>query len=317
MEYTRIVTIDGIYPTERAGASLNYYDNKLYLFGGNNDVYYSELWIYYINENIWKNIETKNDYNRPQRSSCQGCVIYKDYMIMFGGYFSEIEDCHNNTYILDLDTHKWKLINTLNKPKERCSHGMCVINNTLIISCGEDVYDDLYNNSYMINIDNILTDNNPKWYKIDLQIGYLTRYIMFNQDSILICFGGAKVLNDIPNIYTNNFIIYYNIESIINSNNISILISGYMNYIKISNQYYIPKVITLLIQKFVGLIFNEFSIDLIQSRYSHNGCIFLKNNKLNLFVFGGSVGESDDDYGARNDTYIISGLINHYSLSHT
>ena len=104
------------------GGSMNYYDNKLYVFGGYSPLYfYSNIMtVYSFNDNIFKEIKSSNQPPTP-RSYHRTC-IYKHYIVLFGGG-SQSNKLHNKyyneLYLYDIINNKWTLYPVNNKPQTR------------------------------------------------------------------------------------------------------------------------------------------------------------------------------------------------------
>ena len=107
------------YPEPVCGCSLNAYNNDLYLFGGRNNHknFVNNLWKYSINQKKWK----KFNINVINGMYCHNTVIYKHYLIIFGGrsYQNGSPIVYNNIYSFNMKTNKTKMIKTLNTPSPR------------------------------------------------------------------------------------------------------------------------------------------------------------------------------------------------------
>ena len=113
-------------PKARNGCSLCYDINtdSLYLYGGRvrerrTHTRYSDLWKYGIKQNKWNIIE--NNDNIPAKTTGHSMVIYKEYLIAFGGKTktNDVAMYTNDLYVFDTINIKWKRVNVTNAPKKR------------------------------------------------------------------------------------------------------------------------------------------------------------------------------------------------------
>ena len=136
-------------------------------------------------------------------------VIYKEYLILFGG-INNINGTwkgYNDIYIYDCDNNIWNKFECNNKPRKRYWHGMCIVNSKLIVYGGLDVDDVHVNDTYSINVDNIINNNRPTWITVNTNIPPLCAHLLlFNQDK-LYCFGGENQ-NRRKHTENNDLLIY-------------------------------------------------------------------------------------------------------------
>ena len=76
--------IHKIGPLCRSACTLDYYNNDIYLIGGNKSAQDSDVWIYSIQNNSWVNIPVNIDEFKVNATSHK-TVVYKHYIILFGG----------------------------------------------------------------------------------------------------------------------------------------------------------------------------------------------------------------------------------------
>ena len=179
--------IDGK-PTERHGSTLEYYGHKLYMFGGaiKSRVRSNTLWIYYIKRKEWRMI--KNDFKLPKVGNHR-TVVYGKYMFLFGGLNFDVMVgkwiCYNDLYLLNMETLKWTLIDCSNKPIGRRSHGMILVGHHILIHGGADVKDNVYDDCYIINVNDVINKRNPKWIKIEIDLPTLMSHTMISHNNQL------------------------------------------------------------------------------------------------------------------------------------
>ena len=177
------------YPVSRISITLNYYNNYLYLFGGysRGHIFFNELWKYSIKEKQWTEQKFLDDDVIPEKRSDHRSVVYKHYLIIFGGIVrNKILDkweCFNNIWIYDLKKEIWKCIKCSNKPKKRMLHGMAICNDNIIINGGSDDSYQLLDDTYFISVNDVINDSNPKWIKMDIDLGPLYSHLFLSYNN--------------------------------------------------------------------------------------------------------------------------------------
>lgn len=166
------------FPEKRSGCSLNYFDNSLYLFGGvTNNEFFDDLWKYNMKTKK-KEYRKWNQINRLKRRCAHQSIIYKHYLVIFGGRNGS--HYYNDLIVYNIKTNKWNIMNATNKPIKRARHGMILSNHLLIIYGGcHGKY--ILNDCYAININDYnlnLSNNNGKWIKYEIDVGYLHSFDM-------------------------------------------------------------------------------------------------------------------------------------------
>lgn len=105
-------------------------ENELLIFGGefyNGEITeaYNDLFFYHTKRNTWAKLSTS--VNPPPRSSSQG-VIYKEFMIIFGGEFvsqSQSQFLHfRDVWRFDAKRSEWTELKQLKGPSSRSGHRM-------------------------------------------------------------------------------------------------------------------------------------------------------------------------------------------------
>jgi N-acetylneuraminic acid mutarotase len=98
-------------PPPRCAHSCISYKSSLYIFGGElatSDQYhhYRDLWKLDINTLKWTEITTKNP---PSARSGHACIVWKNYMILFGGFFEALRETkwYNDVHVFNLQTELW------------------------------------------------------------------------------------------------------------------------------------------------------------------------------------------------------------------
>lgn len=182
-------------PLPRYQCSLDFYQNKLYLFGGlmkeNTDksTYFNDLWEYSLTQNIWTQLPS----NKNCKCAGHQSLIYQHYLIIYGGYTIQenggwFQYKSNSTYLLSLEnvhiynikTREWKEIKSINKPISRFWHSMISMNDNLIIYGGIDNSNpkNKLNDCWSININELIYSKMPKWKKYSINLGKLWGHTM-------------------------------------------------------------------------------------------------------------------------------------------
>ena len=291
-----------VWPTPRFGHTMDYYEDKIYLFGGKyyNDgwKYYNQLWMYDIISNKWNKMTTQYT---PPNCKGQATVVYNDHIIMFGGLnkngFNWI--CYNDIHIYNIKQNKWRLIVCENNPEKRCNASMCLINGKLIVHAGQNVKDIALSDMYYISINDLFNNDYvykmPKWIQMKHNFSHnVYGHLFINYQRQICTFGGYDKKR-----YNNEFTIYTDITIYMDKQTfiemfIQIMI-GLLN---------IPDIIIQLIGNYCDNIYkNVYEINNINPRRSHGGCIVKQNGMDYLFIFGGWGGNINKKYW--NDTFLI------------
>nr|CAG4708016.1 unnamed protein product [Naegleria fowleri] len=186
------IECNGLCPDPRAGAQMWQYKGKIYLVGGcqGRQLYFTSLYEYNIEENIWKTVETKgyvslssefntivNSSNQnesktqcPERFCCFSASAIENLVYIFGGLFAREEmDKHtasNAMFVLDMETLEWvkPVFADDNNivPGARASHTMTTVGPNLILVGGCNVVNntDYDQHVYLFNI------LERKWYRL-------------------------------------------------------------------------------------------------------------------------------------------------------
>jgi len=97
-------------PCPRAGHSAMMYSenstNWMYVFGGKNDEdKLNDIWRFDLDAQTWEQVISVDDTQPLQRSG-HSAVLYKDFMVVFGGIF-EITKELNDLMLFDLKNLRW------------------------------------------------------------------------------------------------------------------------------------------------------------------------------------------------------------------
>jgi hypothetical protein len=101
-------------PPARCSHSTVYYNNALYVFGGEmataeNYHHYKDIWKFDIKTNLWTEIKPRNKGGPTSRSGHRA-IVWRHYMIIFGGFYEAVREAprwFNDLHIYDFSTNSW------------------------------------------------------------------------------------------------------------------------------------------------------------------------------------------------------------------
>ena len=101
-------------PPPRCSHSTVYYNNALYIFGGElataqNYLHYKDIWKFDIKTNLWTEIKPRNK-GGPTARSGHRAIVWRHYMLIFGGFFEAVREAprwFNDLNIYDFSTNSW------------------------------------------------------------------------------------------------------------------------------------------------------------------------------------------------------------------
>jgi len=109
-EWKQILTV-APRPSPRCAHSCVSYRSCLYVFGGelaNSDQYhhYRDLWKFDLRTLAWSEIKARNP---PSARSGMGCLVWKHYMVIIGGFFEAVRETkwYNDVHVFNLQTETW------------------------------------------------------------------------------------------------------------------------------------------------------------------------------------------------------------------
>ena len=104
-------SVSGSKPSPRCAHSCVSYKQCLYVFGGEmatSDQYhhYRDLWKFDVSTTTWTEIVAKDP---PSARSGHAAIVWKNYMIIFGGFFEALKDTkwYNDVHVFNLQTETW------------------------------------------------------------------------------------------------------------------------------------------------------------------------------------------------------------------
>lgn len=104
---------------------------------------YNDLWAFDINTDTWVELEDSGQVPSARTNTAMVYDDLNDRVILFGGNTSTSGlrfTPHNDTYVLDLDSHEWLRVDTGTKPPARLFHAMVMdgANNQVLMYSGGD-----------------------------------------------------------------------------------------------------------------------------------------------------------------------------------
>jgi N-acetylneuraminic acid mutarotase len=147
-EWKHIIPAGKVPPARCAHAAI-YYNRSLYIFGGelaSADEYhhYKDVWRFDTDPNklCWTEIKPTGGGTFPTSRSGHSTVLWKHYMIVFGGFYEASKDTprwYNDVTVLDLQTEQWMDVphsKLALRPEPRSACNVAVLDDTMIVHGG-------------------------------------------------------------------------------------------------------------------------------------------------------------------------------------
>ena len=103
-------------PAPRCSHQAVYYNEKVYLFGGelatlDNFHHYKDMWELDTRTNVWREIEASGDCPSPR--SGHRMVVWRNYIVLFGGFYEAKKEHHwyNDLYLYSFKDERWTKVN--------------------------------------------------------------------------------------------------------------------------------------------------------------------------------------------------------------
>lgn len=101
-------------PSPRCSHSAVFYNNAIYIFGGelsnvDNYHHFKDIWKFDIKTNLWTEIKPRNK-GGPSPRSGHRALVWRHYMLVFGGFFEAVKETprwFNDLHIYDFSTNTW------------------------------------------------------------------------------------------------------------------------------------------------------------------------------------------------------------------
>lgn len=135
-------------PPPRCAHSCVYYNHSLYLFGGEISraeqfYHYRDIWRYDIKAQKWEELKpSKAVGTHPTARSGHVAVVWKNFMIIFGGFFEankETPRWYNEVFVMNLQTQQWFDIphsKLSMRPEPRSACNAAVVGDDVVIQGG-------------------------------------------------------------------------------------------------------------------------------------------------------------------------------------
>jgi len=128
--WTQIISPAGPPPrSSHQAAIVSQGGGQLWIFGGeftspteSQFYHYKDLWCYHFTSKRWEKVAASGG---PSARSGHRMVVYKHFLIVFGGFHDNLRDCkyYNDLYSFDLNNRVWKKLETIGSepsPRSAC-----------------------------------------------------------------------------------------------------------------------------------------------------------------------------------------------------
>jgi len=135
-----------VMPPARCAHSCVFYNQTLYVFGGELATatqfhHYRDFWKFNISKQTWEEIKTKN--NGPSPRSGHRCIVWRHYMILYGGFYEALKETKwfNDLWVFDFATNTWteqkySKLSTIPEPRSAFSFAIHTSSDTAILYGG-------------------------------------------------------------------------------------------------------------------------------------------------------------------------------------
>lgn len=95
-------------PSKRASVSVGVHDQKMYVFGGQEDdnKKLNDMWCYDLQTNAWSQVDQSGCEYKPTPRSGHSTVVYGDKMYIFGGILELTKEL-NDLVVFDFDKRQF------------------------------------------------------------------------------------------------------------------------------------------------------------------------------------------------------------------
>ena len=175
-------------PPARCSHSTVYYNNALYVFGGelasaDNYHHYKDMWRFDIKTNTWSEIKPRNKGGPTPRSGHRA-LVWRHYMIIFGGFFEAVRETprwFNDLHVYDFSTNSWiecKYSSLATLPSERSAFNFGIFQGTDVAfvsggfskiknpAPGTKAEGMTYTDCWALHLKNLESGKIPTWEKI-------------------------------------------------------------------------------------------------------------------------------------------------------
>ncbi|EAS07283.2 kelch motif protein (macronuclear) [Tetrahymena thermophila SB210] len=155
-EWNKVEYTTDVIPDSRDSHTANVINNKMWVFGGSNsELLFNEFWTFDLQKNEWLNPSSliKGEIPSP-REGHASAVLQDRYLVIIGGFNSEIEQIYQDVYVIDTKNKTSKNIGTIRMPV-RESQSVCVIDDNIYLFGGQGYNEEYYNDLHRLKIENI------------------------------------------------------------------------------------------------------------------------------------------------------------------
>lgn len=143
--WTQLLPGDNPSITERYSHCACYYDKSLYIFGGctSTNTTFNDLWRFNLATRQWVRPLATGNYPSPK--ACASMVVYKDSLVLFGGWshptpspLHQAARFFNELHIYTPHTNKWSYVTSRIMPQLVAGHSACVVKDSMIVFGGSN-----------------------------------------------------------------------------------------------------------------------------------------------------------------------------------
>ncbi|KAF8819065.1 kelch repeat-containing protein [Cardiosporidium cionae] len=174
-----------IKPKPRCSHQAVLYKDYIYMFGGEfatlkQFFHFQDLWRFSTKTNLWETVETSG--HAPSARSGHRMVVWRNFLILFGGFFSTIRGSRyfNDLYFLSFHDFKWNKISfpptaTLPDPRSACLFIPSATGDYIFLYGGYAVEESSRNvtgkyrqDAWMLNMKPVIANktNSPTWERL-------------------------------------------------------------------------------------------------------------------------------------------------------
>jgi Kelch motif len=144
--YWSVIDTKGYIPEARSGATINIINHTIYILGGERSEQSSYMKKLDYRSLMWENVipANTNTLEVPMIRSGHTSVIYKNYLVVYGGFTSfnlnlQIRNCISLVYLYDTNTNIWRSYKPAGPVSEaRRNHCAALIGSSLTVYSGVD-----------------------------------------------------------------------------------------------------------------------------------------------------------------------------------
>ncbi|GAX26582.1 hypothetical protein FisN_21Lh047 [Fistulifera solaris] len=216
-------------PPPRCAHTTVYYNQSLYVFGGEMataDEYhhYKDIWKYHIPSQQWTEIKPSSKFGtQPTPRSGHSAVVWKHFMILFGGFYEAIRDVprwYNDVTVLNLQTEQWMDIphsRLTQRPEPRSACNVVVLQDTMLVQGGfsklnpsaNSTETKVHTDAWVLHLAPLLQNKAPTWERLfSAKTKRSGTSAVAYQDKLMFVYGGVvdaeKLNHKIESVFYND-----------------------------------------------------------------------------------------------------------------